>query len=345
MKKTAKQLAAAGRGGDTRLAHLTPGEVVIPRSAAAQALGLLSEAGFNPDRYQVGRSKNSRNPRTGLLEFYEDAGDGDTGRGGERSDGHGNTSDGRGNSTGGGPDPEGDGGDAGLAAGREMMGANNAQLGYAKGVGEISPGTLGRMRDNMRESGYRGTGISDTMGKMGVGYGTRGGLLGYGTALGSAGASALNKLGALGAGMLMGPGGAILGGTLGTALTADNMNQWGEQFARSVVGGMVSPLGSALAGSQLAPLGSMAAQKLASKAMDYAMANQTPGVPGGRPSTTQGGGRQGGIAGLLDADSYQSAPATAVAANAGYSYTPGAVTRAAWNPVQWGNQYDPLMRG
>lgn len=342
MKKTAKQLAAAGRGGDTKIAHLTPGEVVIPRSAAAQALGLLSEAGFNPERYQVGRSENSRNPRTGLLEFREEAEDNDSGRGGERSYGGGNTSDGRGNRTSGERSHEGNGGDAGLAAGHAMMGANNAQLGYARGVGEISPGTLGRMRDNMREAGYRGTGISDTMGKMGVGYGTRGGLLGYGTALGSFGASALNKLGALGAGMLMGPGGAILGGTLGTALTADNMDQWGQQFARSVVGGMVSPLGSALAGSQLAPLGGFAAQKLASKAMDYAMANQAPGMPGGRPAAKQDDGRQGGIAGLLDADSYQSAPAPAVAANAGYSYTPGAVTRTAWNPVQWGNQYDPL---
>nr|WP_238377267.1 hypothetical protein [Vogesella sp. EB] len=326
MKKTAKQLAAAGRGGDTRLAHLTPGEVVVPRKIAPLALGLLSEAGINPERYQVGRKANSRNPATGLLEFRYDDGSS------PESDDAGDTADDAGSQN----------SQSDIDAAKSMMDTNNAQLGYAKGVGEISPGTLGRMRDNMRESGYRGTGISDTMGKMGVGYFDRAKQLGYGTALGSAGASALNKLGALGAGMLMGPGGAILGGTLGTALTADNMNQWGEQFARSVVGGIAGPMGSALAGSQLAPLGSMAAQKLASKAMDYAMANQTPGVPGGRPAATQADGRQGGIAGLLDADSYQSAPATAMAANAGYSYTPGAVTRAAWDPVQWGNQYDPL---
>ncbi|RKQ61237.1 hypothetical protein C8E02_1004 [Vogesella indigofera] len=326
MKKTAKQLAAAGRGGDTRLAHLTNGEVVVPRKVAPLAMGLLSEAGINPERYQVGRKSNSRNPATGLLEFRYDDGSS------PESDDAGDTADDAGSQN----------SQSDIDAAKSMMDTNNAQLGYAKGVGEISPGTLGRMRDNMRESGYRGTGISDTMGKMGVGYFDRAKQLGYGTALGSAGASALNKLGALGAGMLMGPGGAILGGTLGTALTADTIDDWGQQFARSVVGGMVSPLGSALAGSQLAPLGSMAAQKLASKAMDYAMANPTPGVPGGRPSATQADGRQGGIAGLLDADSYQSAPATAMAANAGYSYTPGAVTRAAWNPVQWGNQYDPL---
>lgn len=329
MKKTAKQLAAAGRGGDTRLAHLTPGEVVVPRKIAPLALGLLSEAGMNPERYQVGRKANSRNPATGLLEFRYDDGSS------PESDDAGDTADDAGSQN----------SQSDIDAAKSMMDTNNAQLGYAKGVGEISPGTLGRMRDNMREAGYRGTGISDTMGKMGVGYGTRGGLLGYGTALGSFGASTLNKIGALGASMLMGPGGAILGGTLGTALTADNMDQWGQQFARSVVGGMVSPFGSALAGAQLAPLGGLAAQKLANKAMDYAMANQTPGAPNGQPAATQGGGRQGGIAGLLDADSYQSAPATAVAANAGYSYTPGAVTRAAWNPVQWGTQYDPLMRG
>ncbi|KMJ53791.1 hypothetical protein ACG97_05975 [Vogesella sp. EB] len=286
----------------------------------------MSEAGINPERYQVGRKANSRNPATGLLEFRYDDGSS------PESDDAGDTADDAGSQN----------SQSDIDAAKSMMDTNNAQLGYAKGVGEISPGTLGRMRDNMRESGYRGTGISDTMGKMGVGYFDRAKQLGYGTALGSAGASALNKLGALGAGMLMGPGGAILGGTLGTALTADNMNQWGEQFARSVVGGIAGPMGSALAGSQLAPLGSMAAQKLASKAMDYAMANQTPGVPGGRPAATQADGRQGGIAGLLDADSYQSAPATAMAANAGYSYTPGAVTRAAWDPVQWGNQYDPL---
>lgn len=69
-------LALQGRGGDCRVAHVTPGESVIPESlqtpellatlrAAAQAQGI------DPTRLIVGSRRNSINPSTGQPEFYD----------------------------------------------------------------------------------------------------------------------------------------------------------------------------------------------------------------------------------------------------------------------------------
>lgn len=71
----ALELSQAGRGGDTMLAHLTPGEVVLP-------LGMMDDADFeravetrfneldlNPEKYVAGLGIASLNPMTGLEEF------------------------------------------------------------------------------------------------------------------------------------------------------------------------------------------------------------------------------------------------------------------------------------
>ncbi|MDX2143018.1 MAG: hypothetical protein SFV19_06665 [Rhodospirillaceae bacterium] len=70
----AKLLALQGRGGDTEIAHVTPGEVVIPRNLQTPAvMGTLAaeamRAGIDPRRYTVGHRANSVNPRTGKPEF------------------------------------------------------------------------------------------------------------------------------------------------------------------------------------------------------------------------------------------------------------------------------------
>lgn len=341
MNKTAKQLAAAGRGGDTRIAHLTPGEVVVPRKIAPLALGLLSDAGINPERYQVGRNANSRNPRTGLLEFYEEAGTDGNGRGGERGYGGGNTTDGRGNKTDQDRDHEGAGSsDAGLEAGRAMMQQNAAPLGYTKTDGETVKGTLNNMRDRMREGGYKGTGISDTMSNMGVGYLDRARRLGYGTALGTWGERALNTLGGFGGSLFGGPLGGIVGSTLGTALTADTMADWGQQATRSVLGATLSPALSGLLGPQL---GSFTSKKLADQAMNMATANG--GVGNATPQGPRTGSDKQGIGGLLDDGPRPMGQLQPQAVASAYQYQPGAVAAMPWNPIQWGNQYDPLMRG
>jgi len=70
------QLASLGRGGDTMIAHLTPGELVIPAdfleepAIKQRLLNFLGEQGVeNPERYLVGSDANSINPNTGLPEF------------------------------------------------------------------------------------------------------------------------------------------------------------------------------------------------------------------------------------------------------------------------------------
>lgn len=71
-------LARQGRNGDTRVAHLTPGEVVIPREVAQMRPDLVrgvgqqySQMGGNPNTLKVGQGKI--NPRTGIEEFATEA--------------------------------------------------------------------------------------------------------------------------------------------------------------------------------------------------------------------------------------------------------------------------------
>ena len=71
-------LAGMGRYGDTEVAHLTPGEVVVPRrvmqndpALRRHAAQSMTKAGLDPERYVVGSPKSSRNPRTGAPEFAD----------------------------------------------------------------------------------------------------------------------------------------------------------------------------------------------------------------------------------------------------------------------------------
>ena len=77
--EVAQRMAAMGRGGDTVLGHLTPGELVIPKdlieSDPALKEGLfqrLRDMGVeNPEQYVVGSEANSINPETGQPEFLK----------------------------------------------------------------------------------------------------------------------------------------------------------------------------------------------------------------------------------------------------------------------------------
>jgi hypothetical protein len=74
-------LAMGGRGDDTELAHVTPGEIVIPKPLQTpeflKALYLGARAlGIDPVRLVVGSGENVINPRTGQPEFDESNQDG-----------------------------------------------------------------------------------------------------------------------------------------------------------------------------------------------------------------------------------------------------------------------------
>ena len=78
MNYHANKLARQGRNGDTRVAHLTEGEVVIPREVAqlrpdliAHVSDQLRRMGGNPQQMVVGRGR--RNPKTGMEEFATEA--------------------------------------------------------------------------------------------------------------------------------------------------------------------------------------------------------------------------------------------------------------------------------
>lgn len=75
MADMAVQLAQAGRGPDTQLAHVAPGEVILPPQVMADAefekiVGdRFAELNMNPEEYVVGAGIASLNPITGLEEF------------------------------------------------------------------------------------------------------------------------------------------------------------------------------------------------------------------------------------------------------------------------------------
>jgi len=70
----ARLLAAQGRGGDTEVAHVTPGELVLPPDLQTpELMALLQDAadarGIDVARLFVGNVRNSINPRTRTREF------------------------------------------------------------------------------------------------------------------------------------------------------------------------------------------------------------------------------------------------------------------------------------
>ena len=72
-----ENMAAMGRNGDTQLAHVAPGEMMVPRQVLDNNPGLNSginaaimDMGGDPNRYMVGNQDNSINPMTGQPEFF-----------------------------------------------------------------------------------------------------------------------------------------------------------------------------------------------------------------------------------------------------------------------------------
>lgn len=64
-----------GRGGDSVLGHLTPGEIVIPIDAQTETLLMairdaFEEMGVNPREFVVGDSENKINSQTGNPEYF-----------------------------------------------------------------------------------------------------------------------------------------------------------------------------------------------------------------------------------------------------------------------------------
>lgn len=69
-------IAALGRNGDTQIGHLTPGEIVVPKSAQtpgimAQLASSMRRQGKNPASFVVGGNMTSQNPITGFPEFAD----------------------------------------------------------------------------------------------------------------------------------------------------------------------------------------------------------------------------------------------------------------------------------
>jgi hypothetical protein len=74
-----QNMARYGRGGDTMMAHVAPGEMVVPQEVlrnspqVARGLGTaFRDVGADPRRYVVGSGQNSINPVTGKREFFLD---------------------------------------------------------------------------------------------------------------------------------------------------------------------------------------------------------------------------------------------------------------------------------
>lgn len=69
-----QQIAAQGRGGDNMIAHLTPGEMMVPPQVQTpKVLATLKKAyetkGVDPQQFTAGSSASSVNPQTGVPEY------------------------------------------------------------------------------------------------------------------------------------------------------------------------------------------------------------------------------------------------------------------------------------
>lgn len=71
------KLARKGRDGDTRLGHLSDGDVIVSRERQERdpkvKAALRELMGDDLERFTVGSAWNSRNPSTGLAEFADPA--------------------------------------------------------------------------------------------------------------------------------------------------------------------------------------------------------------------------------------------------------------------------------
>lgn len=73
-KQAPQQLASQGRGGDNMIAHLTPGEIMVPPQVQThKVLATLDKAykdkGVQPEQFTAGSPASSVNPQTGIPEY------------------------------------------------------------------------------------------------------------------------------------------------------------------------------------------------------------------------------------------------------------------------------------
>jgi hypothetical protein len=74
LRLSAAEAGAAGRFGDSIIAHLTPGEITIPIQLQSPAVlkairAEFAKVGVNPGQFVAGSPQGSRNPQTGAQEF------------------------------------------------------------------------------------------------------------------------------------------------------------------------------------------------------------------------------------------------------------------------------------
>ena len=178
----------AGRGGDRVLGHLTPGELVVPKSCQTPELMELFAraahgAGLDPNRFIVGSPEASRNPRTGLEEFLEgdSGGVGDTGS----SSTSGGTAGGGHNSNGSGPM-----GGENAAHGQNQSSTADRDAAYGGGWSEGNGGGIGGWLSDKFDQAFAAP-SGKSLGVMGTGIGMVGGPVGMAMAAGPAVAATL----------------------------------------------------------------------------------------------------------------------------------------------------------
>lgn len=152
LKAILKETAKAGLGGDTHLAHVTPGDTIISKERQArepkfQAL-LRSALGKDYNKFTVGAKGAQKNPTTGLHAFDDAEGGAE---GGISDHGGSDTSNGAGGGDGNSGNGPGNGG-FGDASNNPEIGAggvgNATEPGVAAANGAGGPGGFGTASDN-----------------------------------------------------------------------------------------------------------------------------------------------------------------------------------------------------
>ncbi|MBP2230832.1 hypothetical protein J2847_004141 [Azospirillum agricola] len=187
----------AGRGGDRVLGHLTPGELVVPKSCQSPELmeafaKAAHERGLNPNRFIVGSEEASRNPKTGLEEFLEgeSGGVGDTGGGGAS----GSSSSGSSGSASPGSNSNGAGPMGGENAAHGQNQSSTAARDAAYGADGTTDGGGGFFSDPMGVLEGRLAVDGKNPGALGLGVGLLGGPVGLGVSYGREAAEAIGGM-------------------------------------------------------------------------------------------------------------------------------------------------------
>lgn len=273
------KLAMKGRDGDSLIAHMTPGDVVISRERqerdpkVREALRTLM--GDDLERFTAGSAWNSKNPKTGLAEFSEGGGAG----GGGDSGGGGDTG------GGGGTDPGGIGSDtAGVGAGvgpgtGSIGGQETGTAAHAAEVGSSpagDPSTAGGLAASGEQPGVLGSLVAGALSSLGLNTTNAPGL----------GLSPGINSNAVGTAASAAPG---IGGLIGTAASATGVtNAIGEELGLATPErGLVGTLGDIFGGTGTAGPGPDPGTGLGpdrkGDVWDQIFAGLTPGAIGAPP--------------------------------------------------------------